>query len=223
MTKALDRLIDGFKGFYDKNYDVAGKKKMEDLVDNGQHPEIYMVACSDSRSGPNTIFQANAGDIFMGRRIAALIPPFDENDNNADAAAEIDYAVDHLKVKHIVILGHKNCGGVGALASGYNEGSIGKWVGQAKPVIDEIKSKNPNISDIDLADNAERETVIWSLKNLMTYKSVSDAVKEGRLSLHAWQFDIKHGKINEYDIDKNKFVEIEIFKPEKHKSRFKLK
>ena len=222
MPKALDRLIDGFKEHFDTDYDQIGKKKMEDLVENGQNPEVYMVACSDSRSSPGTIFRANPGDIFMGRRIAALIPPFNENDAGSYAAAEIDFAVNNLKVRHIVIMGHRNCGGIGVLASECSKESIGKWMLQAKPVIDKIKSENPNISECELAVKAEEETVIWSLKNLMSYQSVANAVVEGRLYLHAWQHDIKQGKVNEYDIKLGKFKEIEKFSPKNHSSRFNI-
>ncbi|GAB5390323.1 MAG: carbonic anhydrase [Alphaproteobacteria bacterium] len=202
---ALSRLLKGFEAYRKDEYKTH-RGRIKDLVDNGQHPEVMMIACSDSRSGPSLITRANPGDVFVGRRVAALVPPYNPKHPADPVAAEIEYAVEHLKVKDMVVLGHSRCGGIAGLEAAMKDGGDDKgsatlrWVLSAREVIARADRKGAaRLKGQDRLAAIENESVLWSLENLMTYPSVKKAVKAGRLKLHGWKYDIEHAAILGYD------------------------
>ena len=126
---ALEKMKKGNAIFSDKFKE--NEKLYHDLVENGQHPKVLWVGCSDSRVVPEFTVNANAGDLFVTRNIANIVPPENAHDNNSSSVLE--YAVQHLKVEHIIICGHTGCGGITALVNGAPEDSkIEKWLEHAK-------------------------------------------------------------------------------------------
>src|SRR5690606_37760661 len=104
------RLYDGYKAFLDGRL-CREKKRYEDLAESGQHPEIMVIGCGDSRVAPEIIFDAGPGEIFVIRNIANLVPPCEPDTQTSfhGTSAAIEFAVNALKVKHIVVLGHASC------------------------------------------------------------------------------------------------------------------
>lgn len=201
----LDDLLKGFNKFREENYEL-NPERMKDLIENGQHPDALVIACSDSRSCPEEVFDRKPGEIFVGRHIAALVPPHDPTDEDDTVAASIEYAVEHLKVKHIIVVGHTHCGGIAGLASDVKEGAVGHWIQRAREIIANVESKlGKNLSDAEKLKAMEQESIVWSLNNLKTYPAVQKAVKEGGLELNAWQFDMAGGKLLAYDEDNSSF------------------
>ncbi len=201
----LKEMLAGFDNFKKENY-LLNPDRMKDLIENGQHPDALVIACSDSRSCPEEVFDRKPGEIFVGRHIAALVPPHDPTDEDDTVAASIEYAVEHLKVKHIIVVGHTHCGGIAGLASDVKEGAVGHWIQRACEIIDNVESKfGKDLSDSEKLKAMEQESIVWSLNNLKTYPVVRKAVKEDGLELHAWQFDMGNGKLLAYDEDKGSF------------------
>ena len=131
----IDQMISGFKSFH-KEYYIDQPEFFQSLVENGQSPEVMVIACSDSRVNPSIIANAEPGDIFVVRNVANLVPPYDPNTNYLGTSACIEYAVQDLKVRHIIVLGHSHCGGIKRLCEGVEDAEsrvfIDGWVSIAK-------------------------------------------------------------------------------------------
>ena len=163
---------------------------------------------------PNIIMKAEPGEIFITRNIAALVPPYDKSHTSHHAtSAAIEYAVKGLKVKHIIIMGHTKCGGIEALvksggADGVKTDFIGKWTDIARPALEHTLKHLARHSFEEQCTHCEKETLKISLANLMTFPFVSQAVREGRLQIHAMLFDIKQCALSEYSPASGEFEEI---------------
>ena len=127
----INRLIAGFKSFR-QNYFEGRPEIYRDLVQHGQHPEVMVIACSDSRVNPSVITEAAPGQLFVVRNVANLVPPYTPDGHPHDTAAALEYAVRDLQVDHIVVLGHTHCGGIKRLCDGARNGPkrefIDDWV-----------------------------------------------------------------------------------------------
>ena len=210
-------LIEGFKNFK-KNYFEKNKLFFDRLVKNGQKPKVMIISCSDARVDPSTIFNAKPGELFIVRNVANLVPPYASNEDFHGVSAAIEFAVLDLKVEHIIILGHAFCGGISALCKsckleqediqGTNENNkefIDNWVNISKNAIIKLNLKNwpGSIQHI-----AERESILNSLNNLMTFPWVSELVKKNNLTIHGWWFDIENGSLWNVDKKNNKFAKL---------------
>ena len=177
------------------------------LADNGQNPRAMVISCCDSRVHVTSIFGAEQGEFFIHRNIANLVPPYNPDGEHHGTSAAIEYAVGALKVAHIIVLGHSNCGGVAGchdLCSGRapelaeKTSFIGRWIEILRPGYERIK---------DIEDEAERRTalekeaVIVSLENLEGFPFVAEAIKQGKLSLHGLWTDIGEGGLEHYTSD----------------------
>lgn len=203
--KSLKKLVDGFNRFRHENY-TLNPERMKDLVENGQHPKTLVIACCDSRSCPETLLDTDPGEIFVGRQIAALVPPFDAQDSNDTVAASIEYAVEVLGVEDIVIVGHSSCGGIEGLAKDVDTGAVGQWIQRGREIKERVEKKIGKTAELKkLAPEMERESVVWSLENLRKYPAVDKALKAGTLKIHGWQFDMKNGCLQSYNAKTKKF------------------
>lgn len=211
MENSYKKLI---KGYLEFKQDSALKKDFYARLHLGQKPEIFIISCCDSRVVPNIIMKADPGEIFITRNIAALVPPYDYKHTSCHAtSAAVEYAVKHLKVKHIVIMGHTKCGGIEALVKSghiteHKTDFIDKWTDIAKPAL-EATLKNCTGKDFDeKCTYCEKESLKISLNNLLGFPFVRNAVDEGKLELHAMLFDIKNCILSEYNKNKDLFEEI---------------
>jgi carbonic anhydrase len=184
------------------------------LADDGQHPRAMVISCCDSRVHVTSIFGADQGEFFIHRNIANLVPPYQPDGKSHGTSAAIEYAVTALKVAHLIVLGHSNCGGVqGCLdmctgqAPELEEKSsfVGRWMDNLRPGYERIK----DVEDSDARKRAlEKQSVIVSLENLMTFPFVASAVENGRLSLHGLWNDIGEGGVSHYLPAINDFQQI---------------
>jgi carbonic anhydrase len=120
------RLISGYRAFRDNRF--ARERARYEALAEAQRPEIMVIGCCDSRVPPEVIFDANPGEMFVVRNVANLVPPFETGGEYHGTSAALEFAVQGLKVKHIVVLGHAGCGGIRAYAdeaacSGWNSPS----------------------------------------------------------------------------------------------------
>ncbi|TKR53881.1 carbonic anhydrase [Allopusillimonas ginsengisoli] len=191
-----ERLTEGYQSFLHGRLEQE-RERYEDLARHGQHPEIMVIGCGDSRVAPETIFNAGPGEIFVIRNIANLVPPCESDAERSfhGTSAAIEFGVNALRVKHIVVLGHAACGGVSAFANKATPLSkrdfIGKWMSQISQVAERVdRSKYDKEGWIQ---QLEWAVVEYSLQNLMTFPAVSEAVEAGELTLHGAYFGVATG------------------------------
>jgi len=175
------------------------------LATIGQHPRAMLIQCCDSRVNAKEMFGAEPGDLFIVRNVAALVPPYDPDRGHHGTSAAVEYAVNVLKVAHIVVVGHSNCGGVHAcydMCSGkapdldQKTSFIGRWMEILRPgylrVIQEVDGEEAGKAAL------EQEAVLTSIRNLATFPFVTEALETGMLTLHATWVDIASGGLHVY-------------------------
>ncbi|HJA79570.1 carbonic anhydrase [uncultured Desulfovibrio sp.] len=198
------KFIDGFKNFRQFYYDA--EVNYYEALRDGQHPKALVIACSDSRADPALLMGCDPGDIFVVRNVANLVPHAEEVGRGDAVLAVLEYGVRHLKVEHVIVLGHSCCGGIHALL--HPEGTppdshVAQWVGIARPAIERLGH-----SEADPAArrrDCEEAAVLLSVENLLSYPWIRRRVAEHRLSLHAWYFDMEAGDLLAYFPDSEQF------------------
>ena len=186
----MDPLIEGYRRFRAEIW-PAERARYEALAHWGQSPETMVIACSDSRVDPQTVFGAVPGELFVVRNVAALVPPFAPDAGYHGTSAALEFAVKVLKVASLVVLGHGQCGGVRAMVYGpppQARDFIASWVELGKPAL----AAAGDLEEGRLG-RIEAEVVRLSIKNLMTFPWIGDAVAGGRLKLQGYLFDVHTG------------------------------
>ncbi len=120
----MDDLIEGYRRFRAGTWQ-AERSRFEALSRLGQRPRALIIACSDSRTDPQMVFNARPGELFVVRNVANIVPPYGPDDKPHGVSSAIEFAVRSLKVREIVVLGHAMCGGIQALLDGAPDGSLG--------------------------------------------------------------------------------------------------
>lgn len=184
------------------------------LADEGQRPRAMVISCCDSRVHVTAIFGADQGEFFIHRNIANLVPPYEPDGNQHGTSAAVEYAVTALKVAHIVIVGHSNCGGVKGcmdMCSGNapeleeKSSFVGRWMDILRPGYERVK----DIEDPTAKARAlEKQAILVSLDNLMTFPFVKEAVDKGDLSLHGLWNDIGEGGLEQFIPERDVFEAI---------------
>jgi carbonic anhydrase len=193
----MKRLIEGYQEFRKTRWPQE-RRRYEETATKGQKPEYLIIACSDSRSDPATIFGARPGEFFLIRNIAALVPPHDATNGLFGTRAAIAYAVLALKVRNIVVMGHAQCGGVAAAINPESAKGIpyvGEWVALAKPAVEKCYAHDPGHDTADI----ERETVKLSVSRLLQYPFIAERVKAGALQVDGTRFGIADGMLELLD------------------------
>lgn len=191
-------LLDGYRSYVNGRLPEQ-RKKAAVLAEKGQKPETMIIACCDSRAAPETIFCADPGEVFVVRNVANLVPPYQPDGEYHSTSAALEFAVQSLKVKHIVVMGHGRCGGISAALTPDMEplspgDFIGKWMNLLKPAAKAV-GENEWMTDAERQTALERISVRNSIDNLMTFPCVSILHGKGRLSLHGAWFDISTGEL----------------------------
>jgi len=208
--------IRGFKKrFYEEQPDT-----MRTLLAEGQHPAALLIGCSDSRVDPALLMGAGPGDLFVVRNVANLVPPYRPSASLDGVGAAIEYAVRDLRVAHVIVLGHAQCGGIKALLNTVagqrpEREFIADWVSMATEacchyVPDPARSGAVRAVSLDSLKAhphvVERAAIQGSLRNLLTYPWLKIAVEGGTLSLHGWWFDLESGDLWATDPDNTLFL-----------------
>jgi carbonic anhydrase len=202
MPNPLQRLVNGFEEFRKEQFEKS--EVLPNLFKEGQHPKVLVIACSDSRVDPAILTHCDPGDLFVVRNVAALVPPYVRvRGRHHGTSSAIEYAVRALKVEHIVVIGHEACGGMAALATGSAEKDglefVSEWVALAEEARRNIL-EGPAAPYLKAPLSAlEQGGVILSLRNLLTFPWVYDAVEAGTLDLHGWYFRMSTGDLLAYD------------------------
>ena len=181
------------------------------LAEDGQHPRAMIISCCDSRVHVTSIFGSDAGEFFIHRNIANLVPPFKEDQDYHGTSAAIEYAVKTLKIPHIIVLGHSTCGGVQSsfdYFSGNNSNLhkdssfVASWLEILRPSYEKISS---DLSESEKIKLLEKSTVLTSIENLTTFPFIKEAIKNETISLHGLWHDIGTGDLMFFDNKLNQF------------------
>lgn len=201
------RLIDGYCHFLSGRL-VEEQSRFRELAERGQSPEIMVIGCCDSRVSPEVIFDAHPGELFVVRNVANLVPPYTPDGAQRAVSAALEFAVQALKVRHIVVLGHAQCGGIRAYAeeaAPLSPGDfIGRWMALIAPA---AKTLGPR-GDLPMAEyltKLEQASLVTTLDNLMTFPCVNILVERGTLQLHAAYFGVATGTLSVFDRKSSRF------------------
>jgi carbonic anhydrase len=192
-----ERLIEGYRKFRQGRL-AAEQERYRVLAETGQRPETMIVGCCDSRVAPEVIFDAGPGELFVVRNVANLVPPYAPTGLPHGVSAALEFAVEGLRVRHIVVLGHARCGGIRAYAAKeppLSSGDfIGEWMSLIAPAVERLGPPGDHPPP-DYLTRLEQAAIFNSLANLMTFPFVRAPVEQGRLALHAAYFDVATGAL----------------------------
>lgn len=183
------------------------------LAESGQHPRAMVISCCDSRVHVTSIFGADEGEFFIHRNIANLVPPCNPDGEYHGTSAAVEYAVTSLGVAHLIVLGHSNCGGVKGchdMCSGRapeleaKSSFVGRWMDILRPGYQTVLS----LPEPEQLTALEKQAVLISLENLMTFPFVRDAVANDMLTLHGLWNQTGEGVLEHYDPAKGGFVPV---------------
>jgi carbonic anhydrase len=184
--------IDQFRGYFEEN-----REQLERLALEGQHPQVLFISCIDSRVAPELITRANVGDLLVVRSMGNIVPPYATGE--VGIGAVIEYAVFHLRLKHIVVCGHTHCGCIEALETSPDwrrESHIARWIEHARPARTKVEASGLPSEERHLA--TVRENVLLQLEHLRTYGPVHEAERAGTLTLHCWVYHLETGLFEAY-------------------------
>jgi carbonic anhydrase len=203
-------LVQRFHGWKATTYQ-DNKAWYRRLAESGQHPRAMVISCCDSRVHVTSIFGADEGEFFIHRNIANLVPPYKADGEPHGTSAAVEYAVLTLGVAHIVVLGHSNCGGVKGChdmccgtAPQLEERTsfVGRWMDILKPGFQRVAA----LPEGETLRALEKEAVLVSLENLMSFPFVKAAVEDDRLTLHGLWTNTGEGDLHQFDPARGGFV-----------------
>jgi carbonic anhydrase len=184
------------------------------LANEGQRPRAMIISCCDSRVHVSSIFGADTGEFFIHRNIANLIPSYEPDGEAHGTSAAVEYAVTSLKVAHLIVIGHSNCGGVAgchAMCSGKapeleeTSSFVGRWMDILRPGYERVANSGTEEEQIR---ELEMQSVVVSLENLMTFPFVREAIEREDLTIHGLWTDIGEGGLLQYDAEKGSFLPV---------------
>jgi len=204
------QLIDGYRAF------LIGRLRHEqdryrDLGEGGQSPQIMVIGCCDSRVSPEVIFDARPGELFVVRNVANIVPPYAPDQRAHGVSAALEFGIGALKIKHIVVLGHAQCGGVKAYAEDAEPLSpgdfIGNWMKLMAPAADKVGPRG-TLSPADYLTRLEQANVLNGLENLMTFPRLRKLIERGRVVVHGAYFGVATGQLSVRDPSTGNFMQV---------------
>lgn len=202
MKKLIKGIREFKKSFYCTHLDLY-----EELA-QGQHPRALIVCCSDSRVGPELLTNAGPGEIFVIRNAGNIIPPYGAT--NGGEGASIEYAVEALGIRDIVICGHSHCGAMkGLLKLNTLEEKmplVYNWLRHAEATRLLIKENYTHLEGEELLNATIAENVLTQIENLKTYPSIHSKLYDGTLKIYAWIYDMDRGEVWAYDAEKHAYI-----------------
>lgn len=198
--KSYSELIDGYRRF--REGDWQNQRARWEELSKGQSPQVMVISCSDSRVDPAQILDVAPGEIFVVRNVAAMVPPYETTPGQHGVSAAVEFAVQFLNVKEILIMGHGACGGCQAALTrslhGQAPGSggfVGHWVSMLDETRDQVVAEHGEEAQLEMELAAVRQ----SLANLRTFPFVAEKEQAGELSLHGAHFAIADGILRQLD------------------------
>ena len=206
----MKKLVQGIVNFR-KNMMPGYREKFAHLA-LGQSPDALLIACSDSRVVPNLFASTDPGDLFVIRNVGNIIPPSGDSGVSASdesEAAAIEFALLNLNISDIIVCGHSNCGAMRALMNGREKIAaphLRSWLRHAESA---SQQKLESAPDAVPPDHLSRQNVLLQMAHLGSYPVVQERMKQGRLKLHGWWFDLHGADVYAYEKDRNWFILID--------------
>jgi len=201
-------LVNGYEKFKDTKFKKY-ENKFLDLVKNGQHPKVLFIACSDSRINPALITDSEPGELFVLRNIGNFVPPFAPDNDYHATAAGVEYATSVLGVTDIIVCGHSHCGAILAMETEITDIKlihVKKWLELGLDAKNYVSTKmNKNITEEARLELTEKISVLFQLKNLLTYPDVQRRVDEGELFLRAWYYRLETGELEYFNTESGEY------------------
>lgn len=201
-NKEVLKFIAGFRRFRDRYFNDDDSVYRR-VLHTRQSPKTMIIACSDSRVDPAMLSGASPGDIFVVRNVANLVPPFEVQGKFHGVSSAIEFAVENIGVENVIVLGHRQCGGIRALMMSQTRSPssfVGRWMEIAREAKDKVLAGNPPATTPEEEDvlcrHCELESIIVSMQNLRTFPFIQSALKAGRLELHGVYFDLESGELS---------------------------
>nr|PZN88240.1 MAG: carbonate dehydratase [Pseudomonadota bacterium] len=212
MPHFPEHLVDRFRRFKYRHF-APNIDHFAELAAYGQHPDVMIVSCCDSRVDPETIFSAMPGELFVVRNIANLVPPFETTGQYHGVSAALEFAALNLRVKHIVVLGHSGCGGILAcLEQSAARQSEARFISNWMSILDEARTRilasAAGRSMAELRAELEREGIKVSLQNLRSFPCIKTLESKSRIHLHGAHFEIATGNLSVLNEGTGEFVSI---------------
>jgi carbonic anhydrase len=209
----LQKLINGYKAFY-KKFFIDDGEVYKDLSENGQFPDVAIIACSDSRVDPSIVTSAAPGDLFVIRNVANLVPPYQPDDSTYHGtSAALEFAINNLQVKYLVIMGHSKCAGIRELMESdpktENHSFVNSWMQIATDVGKNVKATHKHLDAAGQIHICEKQAIEKSMENLKTFPWINEKIQSGKLKVIGWYFDIEKGKLYNFEKSSGNWSEIE--------------
>lgn len=200
----MNSLVEGIRRFQSKVF--PEKEELFRKLGSGQSPFALVVTCADSRIVPSLIMQAEPGELFLARNAGNFVPPYGEG--NDGTVATVEYAAAVLKVPHIVVLGHTDCGAMRAALKPESTAtvpSIRKWLSHADLPLRVVREAHPEASGAELELLLIRQNVLAQIDHLRTHPSVAARLATGNIQIHGWVYHIGSGNIDAWDEKSSSF------------------
>ncbi|MCJ2014354.1 carbonic anhydrase [Methylobacterium sp. J-076] len=184
-------LTDGYRSFLSGRFPEE-RRRFKELA-TSQAPEVLVISCCDSRVAPEAIFDAGPGELFVIRNVANIVPVYETDGDYHGTSAAIEFAVQALEVKHVVVLGHATCGGIKAYANKAQPLSPGNFIGKWVSLVAPAEAKAGDSSAPDYLTRMEHAMVSQSMENLLSFPFVKERVEAGSLKIHGAHFGVANG------------------------------
>ena len=205
---ALKHIVDGFLRFH---HDVfPEQQELFKKLATAQTPRAMFITCADSRIVPELITQSSPGDLFVTRNVGNVVPPYGQM--NGGVSSAIEYAVLALKVHHIIVCGHSDCGAMRAVLNPQSltkMPTVGAWLRHAEVARTVVENNCSCGSEHETMQVLTKENVIAQLQHLRTHPSVASRMANGQLFIHGWVYNIETSEIKAYDADKGCFLPLD--------------
>jgi carbonic anhydrase len=204
--------MNGFRQFREKFY-TGDDSTYSKLSNNWQGPKTLIIGCSDSRVDPSILSSARPGELFVVRNVANLVPPYESDSGRHGVSAAIEFAVVNLKVENIIVLGHRQCGGIRALLFPeeiQTGGFVQQWMKIAEPAKLRALALAPEGDQTSQLRHCECESIRTSLENLRSFPFVERAIAERGVAIFGLYFDLEVGEILQLDEKSGKFEALNI-------------
>lgn len=200
----LQRLVEGIHHFQQNTF--RSQRELFEHLARGQNPDTLFITCSDSRIDPNLITRTKPGELFLLRNAGNIIPPFGES--NGGEGPTVEFAVVALGVRDIIVCGHSHCGAVKGLLHPeklIDLPSVARWLYHAEATRRIMFEKYQHCSAEELLSASIEENVLVQLENLVSHPAVAERIRDGKLNLHGWVYDIESGEIHAFEPESNQF------------------
>jgi len=196
----MKKILDGVLQFQ-QNISAEEREHLESLA-SGQQPEAMLITCADSRIEPGRMTGTKPGELFIVRNVGNIVPVFGDTDQHVSAAVE--YAVEVLNVRHIIVCGHTHCGAMDAIMNPDKLTPLPAVAAWLKKAGDLRHMDGP-----DALDHLIEQNVLTQIGHLRTYDSVSRLLRENSLELHGWVYDVASGRVRCWNQGERRFLPLE--------------